>query len=117
MAHKVGITETIYRDAHQSLWATRMNTDEMMAVAEAIDEVGFHSLEAWGGATFDTCLRFLKEDPWVRLRRLKAVIQDSARCCFGGRTSWVTGITPMMCPGFITRPRESDDILDFKNHK
>jgi oxaloacetate decarboxylase alpha subunit len=54
-----------------------MNTDEMMAVAEAIDEVGFHSLEAWGGATFDTCLRFLKEDPWVRLRRLKAVIQKT----------------------------------------
>ncbi len=77
MAQKVGITETIYRDAHQSLWATRMNTDEMMAVAEAIDEIGYHSLEAWGGATFDTCLRFLKEDPWVRLRRLKAVIRKT----------------------------------------
>ncbi len=71
------ITETVFRDAHQSLWATRMKTEDMMAVAEAIDEVGFHSLEAWGGATFDSCLRFLKEDPWVRLRKLKAVIRKT----------------------------------------
>lgn len=77
MSRRVGITETIFRDAHQSLWATRMKTEEMMAVAEAIDEVGYHSLEAWGGATFDSCLRFLKEDPWVRLRRLKAVIRKT----------------------------------------
>ncbi len=77
MAHKVRITETIFRDAHQSLWATRMNTDDMMDVAEAIDQIGYHSLEAWGGATFDTCLRFLNEDPWVRLRRLKAVIKKT----------------------------------------
>lgn len=75
--HPVKITETIFRDAHQSLWATRMKTEEMMAVAEQIDEVGYHSLEAWGGATFDTCLRFLKEDPWVRLRRLRAVIRKT----------------------------------------
>ncbi len=73
----IRITETVFRDAHQSLWATRMKTEEMMAVAEAIDEVGFHSLEAWGGATFDSCLRFLKEDPWVRLRRLKALIRKT----------------------------------------
>ena len=77
MAKPVRITETIFRDAHQSLWATRMKTEDMMAVAEAIDEIGFHSLEAWGGATFDSCLRFLKEDPWVRLRRLKAVIRKT----------------------------------------
>ena len=77
MSHRVGITETIFRDAHQSLWATRMTTADMMAVAEAIDEVGYHSLEAWGGATFDTCLRFLNEDPWVRLRQLKAVIKKT----------------------------------------
>jgi oxaloacetate decarboxylase alpha subunit len=54
-----------------------MKTEDMMAIAEAIDEVGFHSLEAWGGATFDSCLRFLKEDPWVRLRKLKAVIRKT----------------------------------------
>ena len=77
LAHRVGITETIFRDAHQSLWATRMKTEHMMAVAEAIDQVGFHSLEAWGGATFDSCLRFLKEDPWVRLRKLRAVIRKT----------------------------------------
>lgn len=77
MAKPVRITETIFRDAHQSLWATRMKTEDMMAVAEAIDEVGYHSLEAWGGATFDSCLRFLKEDPWVRLRRLKTVIRKT----------------------------------------
>ncbi len=77
MSHRVKITETIFRDAHQSLWATRMTTAEMMAIAEAIDEIGYHSLEAWGGATFDTCLRFLKEYPWVRLRQLKAVIKKT----------------------------------------
>lgn len=77
LAHRVGLTETIFRDAHQSLWATRMKTEDMMVVAEAIDEVGFHSLEAWGGATFDTCLRFLWEDPWVRLRRLRAAIKKT----------------------------------------
>ncbi|NLY75554.1 MAG: oxaloacetate decarboxylase subunit alpha [Firmicutes bacterium] len=77
MAKPVKITETIFRDAHQSLWATRMKTEDMMAIAEAIDDIGYHSLEAWGGATFDSCLRFLKEDPWVRLRRLKAVIRKT----------------------------------------
>jgi oxaloacetate decarboxylase alpha subunit len=77
LARPIKITETIFRDAHQSLWATRMKTEDMMAVAEAMDEIGFHSLEAWGGATFDSCLRFLKEDPWIRLRRLKAVIQKT----------------------------------------
>ncbi|HHT06043.1 MAG TPA: oxaloacetate decarboxylase subunit alpha [Hydrogenispora sp.] len=77
MAHKVGITETIFRDAHQSLWATRMKTDDMLKVAAAIDEIGFHSLEAWGGATFDTALRFLNEDPWTRLRLLRGTIQKT----------------------------------------
>jgi oxaloacetate decarboxylase alpha subunit len=77
MERRIGITETVLRDAHQSLWATRMKTDEMMSVAEAMDEVGYHSLECWGGATYDSALRFLKEDPWVRLRRLKAVIRKT----------------------------------------
>jgi oxaloacetate decarboxylase alpha subunit len=77
LAKQIKITETVFRDAHQSLWATRMKTEEMMAVAEAIDEIGYHSLEAWGGATFDSSLRFLKEDPWVRLRRLRAAIRKT----------------------------------------
>ncbi len=68
---KIGITDLTLRDGHQSLIATRMRTDEMLPIAEAMDEVGFHSVEVWGGATFDSCIRFLDEDPWERLRELK----------------------------------------------
>ncbi len=68
---KIGITETILRDAHQSLIATRMTTEEMLPALEMLDKIGFRSLECWGGATFDSCLRFLNEDPWERLRTLK----------------------------------------------
>ena len=68
---KVKITETVLRDAHQSLIATRMTMDEMLPVLPLMDKVGYHSLECWGGATFDSCLRFLNEDPWERLRTLK----------------------------------------------
>lgn len=68
---KVKITETVLRDAHQSLIATRMTTDEMLPIVSKLDKVGYHSLEAWGGATFDACLRFLNEDPWERLRKIR----------------------------------------------
>jgi oxaloacetate decarboxylase alpha subunit len=68
------ITDTVLRDGHQSLLATRMRTEDMLPVAEQLDEIRFWSLEVWGGATFDTCLRFLNEDPWERLRQLKAHI-------------------------------------------
>ncbi|MBR6359321.1 MAG: oxaloacetate decarboxylase subunit alpha [Lachnospiraceae bacterium] len=68
----IGITETILRDAHQSLIATRMPTSEMLPIIDKMDKVGYHSVECWGGATFDACLRFLKEDPWDRLRKLRA---------------------------------------------
>lgn len=71
MAKKINITETILRDAHQSLIATRMTTDQILPAVEMLDKVGYHSLEAWGGATFDSCLRFLNEDPWERLRKIK----------------------------------------------
>jgi oxaloacetate decarboxylase alpha subunit len=71
MAKKVGITETVLRDAHQSLIATRMTMDEMLPILDKMDKVGYHSVECWGGATFDSCLRFLNEDPWQRLRTLK----------------------------------------------
>jgi pyruvate carboxylase subunit B len=67
----IKITDTVLRDSHQSLLATRMRTEDMLPICEALDEIGYHSLEVWGGATFDTCLRFLHEDPWVRLRTLK----------------------------------------------
>ena len=68
---KIGITETVLRDAHQSLIATRMRTDEFEGILEKMDKIGYHSLECWGGATFDSCLRFLDEDPWDRLRLIR----------------------------------------------
>lgn len=71
MAQKVKICETILRDAHQSLIATRMRLDEMLPILPAMDEVGFYSCECWGGATFDACIRFLDEDPWERLRVMR----------------------------------------------
>ena len=74
---KVLITETVLRDAHQSLAATRMTTDEMINVLEDMDKVGYHSLEAWGGATFDSCLRFLHEDPWERLRTIRQHVKNT----------------------------------------
>jgi oxaloacetate decarboxylase alpha subunit len=74
---KVGITDTILRDAHQSLIATRMKTDEMLPIAEKLDKVGYHSLEMWGGATFDSCIRFLNEDPWERLRKIKERVKNT----------------------------------------
>ena len=67
----IKITETILRDAHQSLIATRMTTDQMLPIVEKLDKVGYHSVECWGGATFDASLRFLKEDPWDRLRKFR----------------------------------------------
>ena len=73
----VGITETILRDAHQSLIATRMPTDLMLPILETMDQVGYHSIECWGGATFDASLRFLKEDPWERLRKIKAGVKNT----------------------------------------
>lgn len=75
--HKVAITDTTLRDAHQSLWATRMRTEDMLPIAEKLDNVGYHSLEVWGGATFDVCLRYLNEDPWERLRKLKKIIKKT----------------------------------------
>lgn len=74
---KVLITDTILRDAHQSQAATRMRIDEMVPVLEQLDEIGYYSLEAWGGATFDTCLRFLNEDPWDRLRTLRKYLKKT----------------------------------------
>ena len=67
----VKIVETVLRDAHQSLLATRMTTEQMLPIVDKMDKVGYHAVECWGGATFDACLRFLKEDPWERLRKLR----------------------------------------------
>ena len=71
MAKPIKITETILRDAQQSLIATRMSTNEMLPIIGKMDQVGYHAIECWGGATFDACLRFLKEDPWERLRKFR----------------------------------------------
>ncbi len=73
----INITETVLRDAHQSLIATRMKTEDMIPILEAMDQVGYHSLEVWGGATFDACLRFLNEDPWERLRIIRRHVKKT----------------------------------------
>jgi pyruvate carboxylase subunit B len=74
---RVKLTDTVFRDAHQSLLATRMRTRDMLPIAEKMDQVGFFSLETWGGATFDTCIRYLNEDPWERLRALKKAMPNT----------------------------------------
>ncbi len=74
---RTNITDTILRDSHQSLLATRMRTEDMLEIAPLLDKVGYWSLEVWGGATFDTCLRFLKEDPWERLKTLRKAIPNT----------------------------------------
>ena len=94
---KVHITETAIRDGHQSLLATRMRTEDMIPALEQMDEAGYHSIECWGGATFDTAMRFLKEDPWVRLREVKHVLKKHLhKCCFVGKMQWAIAIMPMM---------------------
>lgn len=77
MAKKIKITDVVLRDAHQSLFATRLRLDDMLPIAAELDKIGYWSLEAWGGATFDACIRFLGEDPWVRLRELKKAIPNT----------------------------------------
>ncbi len=74
---QVQITDTVLRDGHQSLIATRMRTEDMLPICAALDDIGYWSLEAWGGATYDACLRFLKEDPWERLRALRAALPNT----------------------------------------
>ena len=82
---KVMLTETILRDAHQSQAATRMRIEEMLPVLEQLDEIGYYSIEAWGGATFDSCLRFLNEDPWERLRTLKSHLKTPIQMLLRGQ--------------------------------
>ncbi len=82
---KVMLTETILRDAHQSQAATRMKIEEMLPVLEQLDEIGYYSIEAWGGATFDSCLRFLNEDPWERLRTLKSHLKTPIQMLLRGQ--------------------------------
>ena len=74
---KLNITDTILRDAHQSQAATRMRVEDMLPACELLDQMGYWSLECWGGATFDSCMRFLGEDPWERLRKLKKAMPNT----------------------------------------
>ena len=74
---KVNITETVLRDANQSLIATRMPFSDFEPILEVMDQAGYHSLECWGGATFDSCLRYLDEDPWERLRKIKSKVKNT----------------------------------------
>ena len=74
---KLKITETVLRDAQQSLIATRMTTADMLPILEKLNDIGYYSIECWGGATFDSCIRFLNEDPWERLRTLRKNLPDS----------------------------------------
>jgi len=73
----LGITEVVFRDAHQSLFATRMRIDDMLPIAEKLDQIGYWSMESWGGATFDACIRFLGEDPWDRIREIKKAMPNT----------------------------------------
>ncbi len=73
----LGITDVVLRDAHQSLFATRLRLDDMLPIAEKLDKIGYWSLESWGGATFDSCIRYLGEDPWTRIRELKAAMPNT----------------------------------------
>lgn len=84
------ITETVLRDAHQSLMATRMRTEDMLPIIETMDEAGYDSVECWGGATFDVCMRFLDEDPWERLRVLrKGFRKTKLQMLLRGRIFWL----------------------------
>lgn len=77
ISNKVGITELVLRDGHQSLFATRMRIDDMLPIAEKLDKIGYWSMESWGGATFDSCIRFLGEDPWERIREIHKVMPNT----------------------------------------
>ena len=76
-SRKIGVTEVALRDAHQSLMATRMAMEDMVGACEDLDKAGFWSVECWGGATFDACIRFLNEDPWERLRTFRKLMPNS----------------------------------------
>ena len=89
---KVKIMETILRDAHQSQAATRMTIEEMLPVCDKLDKAGYYALEAWGGATFDSCLRYLNEDPCGNCE--KRCRTPSCKCCCAGKICWDTNTMP-----------------------
>ena len=91
---RLQIMDTTIRDGQQSLWATRMQIGDMLPILPKMDRVGYWAIEAWGGATFDSCLRFLDENPWERLRAIKDKTPNTpSLCCRAARTWWATSIT------------------------
>lgn len=89
--------DTILRDAHQSQAATRMSFEDMLPAAPLLDKIGYYALEVWGGATFDSCLRFLNEDPWERLRKLREALPNTKlQMLLRGQNLWDTNIMPTM---------------------
>ena len=121
MAKKVGITDTILRDAHQSQAATRMRAEEMLPACEVLDSMGYWSLECWGGATFDSCIRFLNEDPWERLRTLKkALPHTKLQMLFRGQNilgykNYADDIVEMFCRKSIENGIDVIRIFDALN--
>ncbi len=121
MAKKVLIMDTILRDAHQSHAATRMRTDEMLPVCDKLDKVGYYALEVWGGATFDSCLRFLNEDPWERLRKLrKALPNTKLQMLFRGQNilgykHYADDVVDMFCKKSIENGIDIIRIFDALN--
>ena len=102
----VKVVDTALRDGHQSLFATRMTTAEILEVLPDLDEAGYHALEVWGGATFDACLRFLNEDPWERLREIrKACKKTKLQMPSAGKTYWVISITRTISSSCLSRNR------------
>jgi len=96
------IQDNTFRDGHQSIYATRMKTEDMLPIAEEMDNCGFHAMEVWGGATFDTMHRFLGEDPWMRPRILKSISpKPPLPCLYADKISLVTVITPMMLSALL----------------
>ena len=104
MAKKLMITETILRDAHQSQAATRMKLSDMLPILDKLDKVGYFSVECWGGATFDSCLRFLNEDPWDRLKAIKeAMPKTKLQMLLRGQNLLGYKHMPMMLWSFLSR--------------
>lgn len=92
----LGITDVVLRDAHQSILATRVRLEDMLPIAPKLDQVGFWSVESWGGATFDACIRYLGEDPWERIRELKKAMPNTRQqMLLRGQNLLATATTPM----------------------
>ncbi len=109
MPRNIEVTELVLRDGHQSLLATRMALEDMVPACEDIDQAGYWSVECWGGATYDSCIRFLNEDPWERLRTFRKLMPNSAAADAAARrrtcSATATTKTPSWIGSWTNRPR------------